>query len=162
MEIPIDTDLVGKMFRAGADFHEMALAEVNNKPIKKFMSDDRQAVKGKNMEKLTPLKAIRAKCVDCCGDNRKEVSACPVESCPLWKFRAGKRPKEGYDKSPLKTIRLYCLQCGELSSPRDVRLCKVTDCPLHGHRSGKTGRKLSKAEKDRRTAHLKAARKAKR
>ncbi|WP_321404536.1 hypothetical protein [Maridesulfovibrio sp.] len=113
------------------------------------------------MKKLTPLKAIRAKCVDCCGDNRKEVAACPVENCPLWIFRAGKRPKEDYDKSPLKTIRAYCLQCGELNSRDDVRECMVESCPLHEHRSGRTGRKLSKAEKERRTAILKEARKAK-
>ncbi|WP_421901281.1 hypothetical protein [Maridesulfovibrio sp.] len=131
-------DPVEQMFRQGAEFHEMVI----------------------NMKKLTPLKAIRAKCVDCCGDNRREVASCPVETCPLWIFRAGKRPKEGYEKSPLKTIRAYCLQCGELNSSNDVRLCAVKDCPLYPSRSGKSGRKLSKAERERRTARLKEARKA--
>ena len=114
------------------------------------------------MEKrLTPLKAIRAKCVDCCGSNTREVSACPVEKCPLWKFRAGKRPKDGYDKSPLKTIRAYCLQCGELNSRDDVRLCEVKGCPLYSNRFGKSGRTLSDAEKKRRAALAKKARQAK-
>ena len=46
------------------------------------------------MAKLTPIKAIRAKCIDCsCGD-KKEVRLCPIENCPLWPYRMGKRPKE--------------------------------------------------------------------
>lgn len=39
-----------------------------------------------------PVKAIRAKCLDCsCGQN-EEVKHCPVESCPLFPFRFGKNP----------------------------------------------------------------------
>lgn len=41
---------------------------------------------------LTPLKAIRAKCVDCSGGHFKEVRGCPVEDCALWLFRFGKNP----------------------------------------------------------------------
>ena len=39
-------------------------------------------------------------------------------------------------KSPLKAIRLYCLQCGE-SSYKEVRLCPADECPLHAFRQGK-------------------------
>jgi hypothetical protein len=38
------------------------------------------------------LKAIREKCLDCCGDSRKEVSECPCEKCSLHPFRFGKNP----------------------------------------------------------------------
>lgn len=31
--------------------------------------------------------AIRAKCLDCCGDNAAEVRKCVSVSCPLWPFR---------------------------------------------------------------------------
>ena len=40
----------------------------------------------------TPLKAIRAKCIDCSGGSRLEVKHCPVTSCPLYPFRLGKNP----------------------------------------------------------------------
>ena len=40
---------------------------------------------------LTPLKAIRAKCIDCCGGSRHEVRLCPVAACALWPYRFGKR-----------------------------------------------------------------------
>lgn len=46
------------------------------------------------MKHLTPIKAIRAKCLDCSGDNYKEVRLCPVKKCPLYPYRFGKRPKD--------------------------------------------------------------------
>ena len=33
-------------------------------------------------------KAIRAKCLDCCGGMRSEVRGCNVKYCPLWPFRS--------------------------------------------------------------------------
>ena len=39
-----------------------------------------------------PAKAIRAKCVDCCCNNIREVDLCPVSGCPLYPFRFGKNP----------------------------------------------------------------------
>lgn len=39
-----------------------------------------------------PVKAIRAKCLDCCCDQAEEVKLCPVEKCPIWPFRFGKNP----------------------------------------------------------------------
>lgn len=41
---------------------------------------------------LTPLKAIRAKCKDCCGGQVREVTLCPVKKCTLWPYRMGHRP----------------------------------------------------------------------
>lgn len=41
---------------------------------------------------MTPIKAIKAKCLDCCCGQREEVKMCPVEDCPLWAFRLGKNP----------------------------------------------------------------------
>lgn len=40
----------------------------------------------------TPLKAIRAKCLDCMCDQPMEVRLCPSESCPLWPYRMGHNP----------------------------------------------------------------------
>jgi hypothetical protein len=40
----------------------------------------------------SPLKVIRAKCVDCCGGQVGEVRKCVATTCPLWSFRMGHNP----------------------------------------------------------------------
>ncbi len=40
----------------------------------------------------TPLKAIRAKCLDCVCFQPSEVRKCPAKECPLWPFRMGRNP----------------------------------------------------------------------
>lgn len=50
--------------------------------------------------KLTPLKAIRAKCLDCCAGQVAEVRRCELRNCPLHQYRFGHRPAEGTDTSP--------------------------------------------------------------
>lgn len=44
-------------------------------------------------ERITRGKAIRLKCLDCCCGNSAEVRRCPVESCPLWRYRMGSEKK---------------------------------------------------------------------
>ena len=41
---------------------------------------------------LRPLKAMRAKCLDCCCGQYKEVALCTVTSCAIWPYRLGRRP----------------------------------------------------------------------
>ena len=41
---------------------------------------------------MSPIKAIRAKCLDCCCDQLSEVKLCPAVDCPLYPFRLGKNP----------------------------------------------------------------------
>ena len=40
----------------------------------------------------SPLKAIRAKCLDCSVDAVSEVRDCSIRDCALWPFRMGKNP----------------------------------------------------------------------
>lgn len=40
----------------------------------------------------TPLKAIRAKCLDCVAGQVLEINKCHIEKCPLWEYRTGHRP----------------------------------------------------------------------
>lgn len=40
----------------------------------------------------TPLKAIRLKCIDCCGGSKREVRLCTAYCCPLHPFRMGTNP----------------------------------------------------------------------
>ena len=39
-----------------------------------------------------PMKAIRAKCLDCCCGQANEVKLCTCKDCPLYAFRFGKNP----------------------------------------------------------------------
>ena len=38
----------------------------------------------------SPVKAIRAYCLECVCGNAYEVKMCPIEDCPLYPFRFGK------------------------------------------------------------------------
>ena len=44
-------------------------------------------------ERITRGKAIRLKCLDCCGGNHAEVRRCTAISCPLWRYRMGNEKK---------------------------------------------------------------------
>jgi hypothetical protein len=43
----------------------------------------------------SPIKAIRAKCVDCSGGNAGEARKCVAIGCALWPFRMGHNPFYG-------------------------------------------------------------------
>lgn len=51
------------------------------------------------MRVLTPIKAIRAKCMDCSNNQFKEIRFCPIDDCPLYPYRMGRRPKRVGTKS---------------------------------------------------------------
>ena len=44
------------------------------------------------MKKLTPLRAIRQKCLDC-SETVREVRECAIQDCSLYPYRLGKNPK---------------------------------------------------------------------
>ncbi|MBQ4424569.1 MAG: hypothetical protein II882_02395 [Lachnospiraceae bacterium] len=41
----------------------------------------------------TPIRAIRAHCLECSAGQYKEVKLCPVTQCQLYPYRLGHRPK---------------------------------------------------------------------
>lgn len=41
---------------------------------------------------MTPMRAIREKCIDCCCGFVSEVKRCTCSDCPLYNFRLGKNP----------------------------------------------------------------------
>lgn len=41
----------------------------------------------------TPVKAIRAQCLECCGWSSAEVKRCETLECFLFPYRNGRRPK---------------------------------------------------------------------
>ena len=42
----------------------------------------------------TPIKSIRAYCIECQGGSFKEVRLCTSCDCPLYAYRMGKRPSQ--------------------------------------------------------------------
>ena len=59
--------------------------------IKKLLSIREMMIMRKKI--LTPIKAIRSWCVNCCmGGPLKEVRFCDDEECPLYLYRMGKNP----------------------------------------------------------------------
>ena len=46
-----------------------------------------------NLPRQFPLKQIRLRCLDCRGNQYKQVRFCDTTDCPLWYFRFGKMPK---------------------------------------------------------------------
>jgi len=96
---------------------------------------DEEIVKG-----LTPIRAIRARCVDCSAGEFSRITDCNVPKCALFAYRHGKRPEPGPGiKTPIKTIRTRCLQCN--GTPNEVKLCRVTTCELFQYRLGRNPRR---------------------
>lgn len=45
-------------------------------------------------KRISRAKAIRFKCLDCCGYQSNEVRLCTSEDCPLWRYRMGKEERD--------------------------------------------------------------------
>jgi len=85
--------------------------------------------------KLTPCKAIRAHCLDCCLGHANEVRECPAEHCALWPWRFGRRPEtRDYERREDGRTASYAIRsrCRDCMGGRVRRLdCKIPDCPLY-------------------------------
>lgn len=46
------------------------------------------------MGKLTPMKAIRKKCLECSNGSTLEARECPIKNCALYTYRMGHKPKD--------------------------------------------------------------------
>jgi helix-turn-helix protein len=56
---------------------------------RKMTKDELKAV---GHDPMSPLQALRARCLDCCGHQEREVAHCPAVDCPAWPFRMGTDP----------------------------------------------------------------------
>ena len=52
----------------------------------------REELEAMGHEPMSPMEAIRAKCLDCCAGSAHEVRCCVAMTCPSWPFRMGKSP----------------------------------------------------------------------
>lgn len=58
---------------------------------------------------VSPLRALRLKCLDCCNGSAQEVRLCTAVDCPSWPFRMGKNPwrrKLGHEERAALRARL--------------------------------------------------------
>jgi hypothetical protein len=66
------------------------------------------------MERLTPVKAMRAKCLDCMGGQPSGVRKCEFNECPLFNYRMGKNPnRKGIGGRQKEKVRKHQLECAE-------------------------------------------------
>jgi hypothetical protein len=79
---------------------------------------------------LTPLRAVRARCIDCAG-SRSGARRCPMTDCTLHHLRMGSG-----SRAVLRPIRHHCLWCCA-GSVHEVRLCPSAACPLYAYRMGR-------------------------
>jgi hypothetical protein len=128
--------------------------------------------------RLTPLQAIRQKCLWCCNGSANEIALCSAKACPSWPFRFGHKPSDEIIAeqgntllhplewrmtaaqfhagrySPLHAIKRKCLDCSS-ASKSEVRNCAFVDCALHPFRQGKNpNRAYGPEQRARRAEHL--------
>lgn len=68
-------------------------------------------------KKITALKTIRLKCLDCSGGSPAEVRHCTAVNCSLWEYRFGKNPRTILKKRPELLDKQHML-----SKNRDIDL----------------------------------------
>lgn len=61
----------------------------------------------------TPLKAIRAKCLDCSNGQIGEVRECVIPDCPLYPYRMGMRPKTAEKVAEKRKVRNCATEAAE-------------------------------------------------
>ena len=65
-----------------------------------FFKDSNKEKQAMNQKILSPLKAIRAKCLECSNGSFAEVRLCPIVDCNLYFWRFGKNPNRKRELSP--------------------------------------------------------------
>lgn len=82
-------------------------------------------VKTRKRALRNPLKAIRAKCLECCGGSPKEVRLCSDTNCALHPFRKGQNPFPRRKKSSRKSLDNHSqnpIQQSPLQAPKMIQL----------------------------------------
>ncbi len=72
------------------------IAIEEKKKMKKIVFPDITSFNFTHKHPLTPLKAIRQKCMDCSTGQQSELLSCPIVNCPLWTRRFGVTPQAAH------------------------------------------------------------------
>jgi hypothetical protein len=70
-------------------------------------------------EPMSPMEAIRRKCLDCCCGQVAEVKLCEAVACLLWPFRSGRHP---YTRTRLQEADLAASRAGGAETALMTRL----------------------------------------
>lgn len=70
--------------------------------------------------RVTRSKAIRLKCLDCCGGQANEVKLCPCLDCPLWNYRLGYEVDEEGNYTPRRKGNKNAFQNGKSEEENDA------------------------------------------
>jgi len=91
-------------------------------------------------EPRSPLEAIRAFCLWCCGESAAEVRKCPATGCAFFSYRSGKiTPATA--SSLLKAIEARCLDCkpdGAADCDASQAYKSHPSCPCWPYRMGES------------------------
>ena len=74
---------------------------------------------------LTPVKAIRAYCMECCDGQYSEIKRCPKDGeqsalCPLYRYRLGHRPKNEQNYGDSEGVSESDDESGVVSPPGET------------------------------------------
>jgi hypothetical protein len=83
----LDEDDVGRAHAAG--FEPGTAGYLTGRDPRQMRQDELILM---GCEPMSPMSAIRAKCLDCCAGSSDEVRKCVAMACPSWPFRTGKNP----------------------------------------------------------------------
>ena len=92
--------------------------------------------------RLNRRTAIRKRCIDCAGGDRKAARDCEMEDCPLHPFRMGKGRQDA--KKRQQAVRDYCLWC-MAGQKHLVNQCHQKDCPFFAYRLARVDRSVELA-----------------
>jgi|GEM_PF-2037808 len=90
-----EADLLGSAVTE-ADLFAAAATEAD------LFADSTKEKEAMNQKILSPLKSIRAKCLECSNGSFNEVKLCPIVDCALYFWRFGKNPNRKLNLSPEK------------------------------------------------------------
>jgi len=65
----------------------------------------------------SPIRAIRAKCADCCGGNAAEVRKCVAVHCALWPMRMGVSPFHASSASAKRQVANFAMSSSAEARP---------------------------------------------
>ena len=85
--------------------------------------------------RVTKSKAVKLRCLDCCGFNKKQVKECSNEKCILFEMRLrGKLEGEKAGLRRARAIKTYCrVHC--MNDHRElVKECTDINCSFHQYK----------------------------
>lgn len=82
-----------------------------------------------NDKRISPLKAIRLKCLDCSCGSTNEVRLCQITDCPLFPYRSGKNPNMRKEATPaqLEALRKGRVAFRSVDNPAQFRKNTITE-----------------------------------